>query len=101
MFGELMSCAPAVFWLPFDFQLPLANATIRWMSSNRLRRYGVLEDAERGVRPETVRRLTFEEVSAPGPAFRDTSGIVPIESVRDGDVQVLAARSPRSLPEQL
>lgn len=71
------------------------------MSSNGLRRYGVLEDAERGVRPETVHRLTFEDVSAPGPAFRDTSGIVPIESVRDGDAQVLAARSPRSLPERL
>src|SRR5262245_19982669 len=71
------------------------------MSSNGLRRYGVLEDVERGVRPETVRRLTFEDVSAPGPAFRDTSGIVPIESVRDGDAQVLAARSPHSLPEHL
>ena len=58
-------------------------------------RYDKLDDADRRRRPETVRRLTFEELAAPGPTFRDTRYLVPIESVEAGDAQVLAARSAR------
>lgn len=55
-------------------------------------RYGLLGDAERLVRPHKTRRLTFEDLAEPGPTFRETSAIVPIESAREGDEQVLAAR---------
>jgi len=40
------------------------------MPSISLRRYGVLEDAERAERPQTIRRLTYDEVAAPDSAFR-------------------------------
>ncbi|HTI38961.1 MAG TPA: hypothetical protein VL484_15455 [Vicinamibacterales bacterium] len=61
-----------------------------------LRRYGALDDEERSQRPASIRPLSFEELTTPGPQFRDTSGVVPIESVRTGDTQVLAARGVRT-----
>ena len=59
---------------------------------SHLRRYGVLDDDERVRRPETIRRLHFDELATPGPQFRNASGVVPIENVQAGDGQVLAAR---------
>src|SRR5215471_8453610 len=70
------------------------------MSPGGIRRYGVLSDIERHERPLAVLRLTFDELAEPGPAFRDTSAIVPIESVRSGDLQVLAARGLRVTEER-
>jgi len=59
------------------------------------RRFDVIDDADRLHRPAVVRRLTYEELALPGPAFRDTRHLVPIESVRAGDEQVFAARGRR------
>jgi len=58
-------------------------------------RYGRLDDAERQRRPAVIRRLTFEDLARPGAHIRDTSHLVPIESVQAGDEQVFAARGAR------
>ena len=57
------------------------------------RRVDRLSDVERRERPRDVRALTFDDLARPGPTFRDTSHLVPIESVQTGDCQVFAARS--------
>jgi len=59
------------------------------------RRFDRLSDLERRERPRDVRALTFDDLARPGPTFRDTSHLVPIESVQTGDRQVFAARSDR------
>jgi len=55
-------------------------------------RYDKLDDAERRQRPTSVRPLTFDDVATPGPTFRNTRHLVPIETVQHGDEQVFAAR---------
>lgn len=54
-----------------------------------LNRYGMLDDSERRVRPAEARRVSFEALFQGSVNF---TGLVPIESVRAGDEQVLAAR---------
>src|SRR3954454_11397826 len=71
------------------------------MPERSLRRYGMLDDDERLVRPQTIRQLTFDDLTRPGPTFRDSSDIIPIESARAGDAQVLAARSPKTSREHV
>jgi len=58
-------------------------------------RHAKLDEGERRQRPATTRRLTFEELATPGPTFRDTRYLIPIECVESGDVQVFAARAVR------
>jgi hypothetical protein len=58
-------------------------------------RYDKLDDAERRQRPTTVRPLTFDDLATPGPTFRNSRHLVPIESVQPGDEQVFAARGAR------
>ena len=58
-------------------------------------RYDKLDDAERRQRPTTVRPLTFDDLATPGPTFRNTRHLVPIESVQPADEQVFAARGAR------
>ena len=70
------------------------------MSEDRDRgRFDAIDDADRLRRPAVVQRLTFDELALPGPAFRDTRHLVPIESVRAGDEQVFAARGQRGSGE--
>jgi hypothetical protein len=63
--------------------------------SGEKRRFDRLSDVERRERPRDIRALTFDDVARPGPTFRDTSRLVPIESVQAGDRQVFAARGDR------
>src|SRR5262249_62257758 len=55
------------------------------------RRGFMLDQAERRQRPASIRPLTFDELTKPGPTFRNTQYLVPIESVQEGDDQVFAA----------
>ena len=57
------------------------------------RRGFMLDEAERRQRPASIRPLTFDELTKPGPTFRNTQYLVPIESVQEGDDQVFAARA--------
>ena len=58
------------------------------------RRYGALTDAQRQERPTVIRPSMFPGDATPADS-RDARFLVPIESVRSGDQQVLAARGPR------
>jgi hypothetical protein len=58
-------------------------------------RVDTIADAERHERPTLVRPLTFDDLATPGPRFRNTRHLVPIESVSAGDEQVFAARGDR------
>lgn len=58
-----------------------------------------LEEAERR-RPPDVHRVVFDDLVEPGPRSRiEARSLIPIESVRPGDEQVLAARLPRRIGE--
>jgi hypothetical protein len=59
------------------------------------RRHDKLDDAERRQRPTTVRPLTFDDLATPGPTFRNTRHLVPIESVQPGDDRSFAAPGAR------
>ena len=81
--------------------LPEAGRATRVARSNAVsergekRRFDRLSDVERRERPREIHALTFDDLARPGPTFRDTSHLVPIESVQAGDRQVFAARGDR------
>jgi hypothetical protein len=56
------------------------------------RQHASLDAEQRRRRPEQIQPLTFENLTRPGPRFRETSGLVPLEVVQAGDTQVFAAR---------